>query len=122
MSEPVESREEEFVGDAITETGKARETKKTIQVVDGIIKKDTLTRISFASCGHPLHSSQDIGGKCAEKDCSNIACIRCFKICERCGKATCRRHAKLWKGLAFCGSCHWKVLLIGWRGDGFQGT
>ncbi|MGH9921367.1 MAG: hypothetical protein ACRD38_01300 [Nitrososphaerales archaeon] len=115
---PVESREEEILSGTITETNKAKDTKKIFQVVEGIVRKDTFTRVSFASCGHLLHSSQDVGGKCTIENCSNIPCAGCFRLCARCQKGLCNRHQKLWKGFAFCGSCHWKILLIGWRGDG----
>ncbi len=117
MSE-VESREEEILLGDIVETGKAKETRKVVQVTEtGLVKKDTFTRVSFASCSHLLYSAQDVGGKCSEENCTNISCNRCHKLCARCQKGLCNRHQKLWKGLAFCGSCHWKVLLIGWRGD-----
>jgi hypothetical protein len=119
---PVESREEEILSGNISETNKAKDTKKVTQIVEGIVKKDTFTKVSFASCSHLLYSAQDVGGKCTIENCTNISCNRCHKLCARCQKGLCNRHQKLWKGFAFCGSCHWKVLLVGWRGDRSQGS
>ena len=120
MSE-VESREEEILSGTITETNKAKDTTKVVQVVEGgLVKKDTFTRVSFASCGHLQHSAQDIGGKCAMQNCANISCIKCFRLCDRCGIALCPRHAKKFRDNSFCGSCHWKVFLFGFRGDRSQ--
>lgn len=121
MSDAVESKEEEILGGSITETGKARDTKRVIHIVDGIVKKDTLTVVSFGSCGHPLREgSQDIGGRCQVEECGNIPCVRCFRQCDRCGIGLCTRHQKRRQdGSVFCGSCRLKIIFLGWRASGY---
>ncbi len=118
MSDAIESKDEEIIGVTIEEGARAKDTRKVVEAVEGIVRKNTFTIINFASCGHPLRSGQDIGGKCQIEGCISIPCNRCFRLCDRCGAGLCNRHQKKRAdGTVFCKSCRWKIMILGWRGE-----
>lgn len=119
MSEPIESSEEEIIGGTVSEGSKVHETREVVRYVDGVPTRNTVTRVSFASCGHPVRNVADIGGRCQAEGCTNITCAECFRQCDRCGLGLCNTHQKRKSdGNLFCGSCNWKIIILGWRGSG----
>jgi hypothetical protein len=80
---------------------------------DGLLKRRN-TRLRFlASCGHLIHSSDEIGGRCEHKNCNALVCRDCLRICERCFKPVCPKHAKIHNGRVYCPTCKWIVFFFG---------
>lgn len=87
--------------------------RKRIVTENGKIIKETVGHFYTASCGHLIHDSSEIGGKCSIKECNSIVCKDCARICQRCMKLLCPQHQKLDNGSVYCPRCKIIVMLVG---------
>jgi len=88
--------------------------RKRIVTENGKIIKETVGHFYTASCGHLIHDSSEIGGKCSIKECNSIVCKDCLKQCSRCLRALCTQHQHRHNdGLVYCPKCKIIVMLVG---------
>jgi hypothetical protein len=80
-------------------------TRKLIRLEDGTFEREIQNLKFTACCGHLLHSSDEVGGKCQFSSCEAIVCTDCIKSCSRCGKALCKRHQKIDGYEVYCPRC-----------------
>jgi len=89
-----------------------RNRRILIQNENSLKRKDIRLRF-LASCGHLIHGLEELGGRCQHKGCDALVCRDCLRICERCFKLLCPKHAKLHNGRVYCPTCKWIVFFFG---------
>ena len=67
----------------------------------------------FASCGHLIHSLEELGGKCQHKSCDALVCRECLRTCQRCMKLICPKHQKIHNGAILCPTCKMVAIFFG---------
>jgi hypothetical protein len=83
----------------------------------GLLRRRNVRLRFLASCGHLIHSLDELGGRCGYKNCNALVCRDCLRICERCFKPLCPMHTKLHNGKVYCPTCKWIVIFFGSFGD-----
>jgi hypothetical protein len=72
-----------------------RVAKREISTREGAVVREKTSYLFLASCGHLIHDSSEVGGRCLYKNCNAIVCTKCARWCSRCFKLLCPKHQKL---------------------------
>lgn len=102
--------EEVLVGDA---NGVLIRDRRSIAQTQGGLRRRRVGSRFLASCGHLIHSIEEVGGVCKHKNCNAIVCRDCLRACERCGKLLCPKHQKLHNGAVLCPTCKLIAVFFG---------
>jgi hypothetical protein len=87
--------------------------RRIISQEEGLLRRRNIRSRFLASCGHLIHSLDELGGRCGYKNCNALVCRDCLRICERCFKPLCPKHAKIHEGKVYCPTCKWIVFFFG---------
>lgn len=91
--------------------------RKVISQGQGTFRRINIRSRFLASCGHLIHSLDEVGGRCQHRNCSALVCRDCLRVCKRCLKLVCPNHSKLHDGDVYCPTCKWIVLFGLWRSE-----
>jgi hypothetical protein len=79
---------------------------------EGLLRRRNIRWRFLASCGHLIHSLDELSGRCQHKNCNALVCRDCLRICERCFKSICPKHSKFHNGRVYCPTCKWIVFFF----------
>ena len=94
-----------LAGELLEERPPLHSVRRTIRLRDGVFERNTQGLKYVASCGHLIHSAEEVGGRCQFNNCGSIVCIACIRNCQRCGKALCKKHQRIDGDAVYCPRC-----------------